>query len=656
MSSPEPTRTPADLKHVVILMQENRSFDHYFGSLSGVRGFADKQVLEYPDGRSVFEQSDPWFSQLLHWLAALGFDTDLNPNGQTLRPFRMDSTKYNAQNADDLLHDWASTHVMCHNGAWNRWIAAKSPQTMGYFTRQDIPFQHALADAYTICDQYFCSLLGPTTPNRLYQWTATIDPAGRAGGPATGNPPDYQPVYRWSTYPEQLQQAGVSWQTYANDEVGDSTSSHPYVGDYGDNPLWLFQQYHDSLASTDPAARQLAIRGGLHDGWKPDSGQGLDTGHLLAQFIADCQNGALPQVSYIVAPYAWCEHPASSPNYGAHYIKTVIDAINSNEDIRRSTALILNFDENDGYFDHVLPPIPEPNTPDEFVNGEPIGYGVRVPLIVVSPWTRGGWVNSQVSDHTSIIRFLEQFTGVRAANISEWRREISGDLMSCFDFANPDFTVPDLPDTQALVAAADQDRALPAVPIPAAGSVPQPGQESEPARRKRPGAYLLDANIATSAGTVTVVVSNNGQHAAALALFPNVALDFVPTHLTVRPGEQRSWTWPKSADNYDISVYGPDGFLRRFFAKTALATAPAVTAASAGGAQPSVSLRLSNPGASSVSFTAQANDFTDHTASATLAGGSEQDVAWPLDEHGYYDVVVSTGPGFRYRFAGRVPV
>ena len=187
------TGTIADVKHVVIVMQENRSFDHYYGSMSGVLGFEDAAALTYPDGTSIYQQplSD-----------AAG--------ATTIRPYRMDTRFFNTQQAEDLDHSWDGTHQARNNGEWNRWIPAKTTETMGYFTRDDLPWQYALADHYTICDQYFCSLNGPTMPNRLYQWSGTVDPAGKNGGPVTENPPDYKPVYSWKTYPERLHEAGVS--------------------------------------------------------------------------------------------------------------------------------------------------------------------------------------------------------------------------------------------------------------------------------------------------------------------------------------------------------------------------------------------------------------------------------------------------------------
>jgi phospholipase C len=239
------------IEHVVILMQENRSFDHYFGTMRGVRGFGDRAALRMHTNQDIFHQPDP-----------------ARPDGGFLLPFHVDTKKVDGQDLGDTPHDWTGTHVAWNNGLYNQWVPAKTEMTMAYFGADDIPFQRALAHAFTVCDNYFCSILGPTTPNRLYLWTGTIDPEGENGGPCAANPDDYLPVFTWKTYPERLQAAGISWQVYANDEVGDGDfPNDAFVGDFGDNPLWFFQTYHDALASKDPQVHQLAERGGVHDGW-----------------------------------------------------------------------------------------------------------------------------------------------------------------------------------------------------------------------------------------------------------------------------------------------------------------------------------------------------------------------------------------------------
>ena len=378
----------------------------------------------------------------------------------------MDTSKVDGQDLGDLPHDWDTTHPAWHGGRYDQWILGKSEMTMSHFDVGDIPFHRALASAFTICDHYFCSIQGPTTPNRLYHWTGTIDPDGAAGGPATYNPADYQSVYSWTTYPERLQAAGVSWQVYANDEVGDGSDG--FVGDYGDNPLWLFQAYHDALASSDPAKRQLAERASLRTAWKPDSGLGKNVDHVLAQFIADCAASRLPAVSWVVAPYGYSEHP--------------------------------------------------------------------------SPWSRGGWVNSQVFDHTSVLRFLEAWTGVREENISAWRRAICGDLTSCFDFRAPDFSVPTLPDTAALRRDADANESkLPKPSTPPLGQQVVPTQDAGSAPT-RPLPYQAMADLTVVGSDVRLDLSNAGTAAVPLAVYAHHLLSLDVTPYDVGPGASVSPT------------------------------------------------------------------------------------------------------------------
>lgn len=262
-----------DIRHVVILMQENRSFDHYFGTLNGVRGFDDRQALTFPNGDSVFRQ--PALSR-----------TD----GGFLLPYRMDSTKFNAQNADGLPHDWESGHDANNNGALNRWTSAKGEQSMGYLTREDIPYQYALADAFTLCDAYFCSLAGPTSPNRLYLWTGTVGP-GRDGttGPWIDNTPlPDNPVCDWTTYAERLSAANVTWRVYHTPGLDERH------GNYEDNALEYFARFH-TFDKDDPRYINAMTK------WD------------LSAFDAHCKDGTLPTVSWLVSPYLFCEHPTASP-------------------------------------------------------------------------------------------------------------------------------------------------------------------------------------------------------------------------------------------------------------------------------------------------------------------------------------------------------
>ena len=605
------TRTIRDLKHVVILMQENRSFDHYFGSLQGVRGFADRQSLRYQNGTSIFQQPD-------------AARTDLG----YLLPFHMDSTKVNAQNARDLDHSWVGDHSARNNGLWNNYVPAKTEQTMGYFTRADLPFQYAVADAFTICDGYHQAILAPTSPNRMYFWTGT------SGGFIT-NPDDYIAVFSGSnsitTYPELLQKAGISWQVYTNHEVGDGGGVNAWVGDFGDNPLWFYQQYEDSENATTPAGQELAIRGAVQP-WQPNAGTPLGpnhVNHVLAQFLADATAGTLPQVSWIVAPDNYSEHPAASPSYGAHYVRAVLEALMGNQDLWESTALFITYDEHDGYFDHVLPPAPDPSVTDEFIDGLPIGFGNRVPMIIASPWTRGGFVDSNTYNHTSMLQFLETWTGVQAANITDWRRSISGDLTAAFDFARPDFSIPDLPDTVPLIMQSDQEKSFPPVTTPPEGGQTAPVQESG-FRPHRPSMSQpqADAVVHRGSGQVTATLSVRGKVGVSLAVYPDNFMPFTATPFTVLQGSKKTYTWDttQTAGKYAFSVHGPDGFLTSFAGAVVPAgqnagPVPAVTATLVRQPKGVVRLALANDGQKAVVFTLTPNEFAGHAQTVQAEKG-----------------------------------
>ena len=376
-----------DIKHIVILMQENRSFDHYYGAMPGVRGFADPTAIKLSSGRTVFHQPDPSHAQ--------GY----------LLPFHYDTKKTSAQATPGTDHSWPTQHQAWNHGKMDSWIAAKGEFTMGYFTRDDIPFHWALADAFTICDNYHCSVFGPTNPNRLYMWTGMIDPRGQHGGPVIDNTPGAgNVILSWQTYPERLQAAGISWQVYQEED------------NFDDNALAWFKQFGHA------GSRSPLYQRGMRK---------LPAG----SFEDDVKHDRLPQVSWLVAPTAQSEHPDFFPAAGAEYIAQKLDAIASNPAVWAKTAFILCYDENDGLFDHVVPPTPKTGTPDEFVDGAPIGLGFRTPTTIVSPWTAGGFVCSDVFDHTSLIRFIEARFGVSEPNISAWRRRTCGDLTTAFRFA-----------------------------------------------------------------------------------------------------------------------------------------------------------------------------------------------------------------------------
>ena len=423
----------ADIRHVVLLMQENRSFDHYFGTLAGVRGLADPNALRLADGRSVFHQPDA-----------------ANPLGYLL-PFHLDTTTSNAQKLLSTSHAWAVQHQAWNGGRMDQWVSAhrqadgaRGPYTMGYFERADIPFHHALAEAFTVCDAYHASVMGPTWPNRLYAMTGTIDAEGIAGGPMIRNRAPADGLH-WTTYAERLEQAGVPWRVYEHSPKG-----QPF------NMLKLFARFRDAPAGSPLRTRGLPVPSDDEFEW-------------------DVRHDRLPTVSWLLPPFAASEHPEAMPAAGADFIARKLDALAANPAVWAKTVFILNYDENDGLFDHVPPPVPPAGTADEFVGGLPIGGGFRVPCILISPWTAGGWVCSQPFDHTSVLQFLERVTGVHEPNISGWRRQTFGDLSAAFCFGESSLDWPALPAAAPLLQRARQEVAsLPAPLIPQADqSLPQ---------------------------------------------------------------------------------------------------------------------------------------------------------------------------------------
>ncbi|WP_328433383.1 alkaline phosphatase family protein [Streptomyces sp. NBC_00425] len=416
----------ADIEHVVLLMQENRSFDHYFGTLSGVRGFSDPDALTLDSGRSVFYQPD-----------------DENPSGYLL-PFHLDTRTSSAQAIPSTSHSWSVQHDAWNAGRMDRWLpahrradGADGPYVMGYYTREDIPFQFALAETFTVCDHYFSSVLGPTWPNRLMWMTGSIDPEALHGGPVTGN--SAPTPFSWTTYAERLQAAGVSWKVYQQED------------DYGCNVLEQFAAFRNALPGTELYER----------GVRPQP---------EGAFEDDARNDRLPTVSWIMPPGHQSEHPDYLPAAGAAFVASKIEAIAADPEVWAKTAFILNYDENDGLFDHVPPPTPPVGTPGEFVGGLPIGGGFRVPAIIVSPWTVGGWVAGESFDHTSTLRLLERLTGVLEPNISDWRRSAFGDLTSAFRFEDGSALAPALPDgtEEQLVKAQTEVATLPRPTLPGA--------------------------------------------------------------------------------------------------------------------------------------------------------------------------------------------
>jgi phospholipase C len=488
-----------DAEHIVILMQENRSFDHVFGSLRGVRGFNDPRAVTLPDGKPVWLQT--------------------NAAGETYAPFRLNLKTSKATWLGSLPHSWRDQTDARNHGNHDRWLDAKPsghkecagmPLTLGYYDRQDIPFYYALADAFTVCDQHFCSSLTATTPNRLYLWTGTIRERQEAASqPCVRNSDvDYDSPARWMTFPERLEDAGVAWRIYQNElslNTGFTKEEDAWLANFTDNPIEWFEQYQAGFLET--YRRQLDHRAATLPGEieqlrnspaPPDAAAAAKRSKNLAALEAELRKVTserprwTPEALAKLSPRERSLHDrafttnAADPSYrqlaplryrdgdrsremaipkGDVLHQFRLDILTRNPEVWKKTIFVLTYDENDGYFDHVPPFVaPDPNNPNsgkvsagidagvEYLpleqdltrhprreaRGGPVGLGYRVPLLVASPWSRGGFVCSQVFDHTSVLQLLENVLShrlgreIRETNISAWRRTVCGDLSTVF--------------------------------------------------------------------------------------------------------------------------------------------------------------------------------------------------------------------------------
>ncbi len=649
MPAHQRTGTIQDVEHVVFLMQENRAFDHYFGTLRGVRGYGDPRPALLPSGKPVWYQPDG--------------------SGYVL-PFRPAASDLGLQFLEDTPHGWADTHAAWNGGRYDQWIPNKGRTTMAYLTRRDIPYHYALADAFTICDAYHCSLLGATDPNRYHMWTGWVGNDGKGGGPVIDNS---EAGYDWSTYPERLEKAGISWKIYQDSGVGLDAAGFwgwtedPYIGNYGDNSLLYFHQYQNAQPG-EP----------LYE--KARRGTNIARGGTLFDILrADVRANSLPQVSWIVAPEALSEHGNWPANYGAFYISQVLDTLTSNPELWSRTVLFILYDENDGFFDHVVPPTPPRSAAEglstvdagnEIFAGRPgnpsgpYGLGIRVPMIVVSPWSKGGWVCSEVFDHTSLIRFLEQrfaprHPGLIETNITPWRRAVCGDLTSAFDFATSNAARVALPDTAAY-APRGRDRHPDYVPVPPANQALPPQETGLRHARALPYELEVSGKADLVAGTLRLDFANTGEAGACFHVRSGDAKEG-PWTFTVEAGDSLSSSWkigPANQGRYDLSVFGPNGFLRTFKG-TGSRKAPINLEVESryDVVRYQFVLRVTNRGSDACTVAA-ANAYGDEEAvERVLPPGKDFEHAWSLrSSFGWYDVSVETDADreFFRRLAGHL--
>lgn len=642
------TGTIADVEHVVILMQENRSFDHYFGTLGGVRGFGDPRPITLRNGKPVWYQP--------------------GADGGHVLPFALRGAKEDDDRTQclesDLPHVWkGSQRTWAYHDAW---IRQKGPAAMGYLTRQDIPFYYALADAFTIGDAYHASLFGPTNPNRMFLFTGTNGLSVQKDGvhaldnvddlnytaPMARDAASWVSPYTWTTYAERLSAQGIDWKVYQE------------YDNFGCNALAYFPQFRklDVSDLSDSAQRERYRRARAYAGETAQldaAGLPLDTNPpdaqaLVDQIALDAQGGALPAVSWIVSPTRFCEHPETNPpGYGESLVARILDALTANPAMWAKTAFIICYDEEGGFFDHVPPPVPPAtraggysgvSTAGEISGGEPVGLGVRVPLLVLSPWTRGGWVCSEVFDHTSILRFLERRFGVAEPNISPWRRAVCGDLTSMFDFANPNAGRPD--DLFATSHRSYLERAdvlcrnRKPVALPLAQSLPAQECIAGGTRPARALPYRLAADGAHAGDAFGIRFANSGSTGAVFTVY-SLRHDGGPWYYTLATGETVTGNWPLRGfedRQYDLRVYGPNGFVRMFRGS---ADGRAEATVDYDPVRKALALRLENRFERACTFHIRDRAYGGGALDVTVRGAEQMTLPWPTAaSHGWYDLEI----------------
>jgi phospholipase C len=700
--------TLEDVEHIVILTQENRPFDHHFGTLRGVRGFNDPRAvnihlpLQSGTGTTpaaVFLQpAGP--NNVAAGFAVPPNSVDLggpSDGVEVIPPFRVNPNSVSPGLKSLGLtylpgtgHGWSGTHAAWNQGQYDNWAAHQGPIAMSYFTRDDIPYHYALADAFTVGDAYHCSIMGPTNPNRMYIWSGCIGNVnylgaggtdGMGAGPVTYNGLSINNAYFvFETLPEVLQKAGVSWKIYQDidgmpfaPDFGDDGASN-FAGNFTDNPVLYFKQYATSAPGMplfDYGATGTEIFKIFPPTGSPQPAWLAWAEHLFDQFRSDVNSGKLPQVSWVLAPAGYTEHSDNPVNYGAWYISQIFDILVSNPEVFSKTVFIINYDEADGSFDHIVPPTP-PQTPaygDSTVSIEneivttstpngPIGLGTRVPFVVISPWSKGGYVNSQVFDHTSVVQFIEKRFGVHEANISPWRRAVAGDLTSIFNFQNPNDAHAPLPPTAGYLPPAAELAGGPTTTFqPTLGDVilgvPQQEEGIRPARAL-PYELNVHAAVNFSNSTVTLTFSNTGRATAVFQVRSGNPADTVRMY-TVEPGKQLAGLWNVTS-SYDLSVYGPNGFARYFKGSMSSGAAALDVAATYGRDDGSLEWTITNLGGTA----AEVSLLDAYTGNVkrwilqpreSFQGESELE-----DFHGWYDLIITVAgdPTFKYRLAGHV--
>lgn len=641
-----------DAEHVVILMQENRSFDHAFGALKGVRGFLDKRAFVKQDGHSVFFQK--------------------NDEGKYASPARLDLRNTKSTWMSSLPHSWADQQKALNKGKYDQWLQAKAsgnkdykniPLTLGYYNREDLPFYYQLADAFTIFDQYFCSSLTGTTPNRLFLWSGTLreQQNGKVKANVVNENIDYDKARqaKWKSFPEILEEQNVSWRIYQNEislPKGMSGEQEAWLSNFTDNPIEWFSKFnvkfskgyyqnipniiaylkqeieknpqqkerlesmltevqedqvkyhpdnYSKLSKEEKNLHEKAFTTNVNDPdyWKLEIGKDengerlvVPEGDVLFQFRKDVEEKKLPLVSWLVAPEHFSDHPGS-PWYGAWYISEVLNILTKDPETWKKTIFIINYDENDGYFDHVLPFAPpvNPSQPVD-MNGKEgveyvdqsqeymsdpslknyekiegtVGLGYRVPMIIASPWTKGGFVNSEVSDHTSVLQFLENFImkkykkNVHIDNISEWRRAMCGDLTSAFNSSSVKAPQMNYLDQKEYAKTINAAKNKPVPDLKWYSENELNGNLLEIQERGLKPSNPLPYHFHVNLEGEHIKMTNLKENGVPLLIYDRTQFNNNNYHFSYALYSKQELSHAVHSGAYDYEVFGPNGFFRKF--------------------------------------------------------------------------------------------
>eukprot|EP01039_Chlorochromonas_danica_P011446 gene11446-12800_t len=623
------------VEHVIIFMQENRPFDQYFGTLKGVRGFNDRTPILLQSGMDAFHQP-----------------IDASDLSQYMLPFRTEANQTNAMCMPAPEMYYPTDIKIWNHGRFDSWNTAREAgYGMAYFTRDDLPYYYTLYDHYAVADQYFQSSFTQTNPNRMHLFTGSNGLS--VGQPAVVDNTEPTPGYNWTTLGEIFETKGISWRVYQQ------------LDNFDDNAFAWFNTYQQAKAGDALFDKGMA---------RQDD--------LMAAFKADIESGTLPQVSIVIAPTRKSEHATNHPCAGEDFTARLLQILFNHPDTYAKSVFILNYDEGGQFYDHHWSPTPPIDTTNGYstvtVEGEinsdvltsepaPIGLGFRVPLLIISPWTRGHIVNSEFFDHTSVIQFLEKRFNFVNENLSPWRRLVTGDLLSFFDFDHPDYSLPqNLPDTSKYVELGDKEcYTLPDPIIPEVQKMPQQ-EAGTRVSRALPYQFLVSSEVDLANNKFSITIKNIGTAGAAFIFYDLLNLKTViPLQYALEAGDEHTTSLPLASKDYAFSLHGPNGFLREFRGtvstnkdESCASTAALEAQVTYNAAYQELILTVSNddstwPTPVKVDVVDNAYAlFADQTYS--LAKGDRVDQYVNTKTSGnWYDITVSSGC-FKRRFMGRM--